>query len=243
MHLVVFDVDKTLIDTGTVDMDCFWQAAKELFRLPSDYPTWVEGLKDVTGVAILSLFCEQALARKISASELDWFKDRFVGILEAAVLKNVNCFRAMPGAADVLAAISAAGGFEAAIATGCFRHSAEFKLQSAGLHDPDIPFASCDDARSREEIMTISAQRAVAKHGRNVSAVTYVGDGIWDFQAAQRLSWNFIGIGTGDAADQLLRAGAVTVLPHFSPSEEFLDAVSKAASRRVGQVERDGVRD
>ena len=232
MHLVVFDVDGTLAVTAPVDMECFWQAAKEIFRLPSEYPTSVEGLKDVTGIAILSLFCEQALVRKISVSELDRFKRRFVGILEAAVLKNVNCFRAMPGAADVLAAVSATAGFEAAIATGCFRHSAEFKLQSAGLLDPDIPIASCDDARSREEIMTISANRAVAKHGRNISAVTYVGDGIWDFRAAQRLGWDFIGIGTGDAADQLLRAGAVTVLPHFSPSEKFLDAISKAASRR-----------
>ena len=149
MHLLVFDVDGTLADTPPVDMECFWQAAKEIFRLPSDYPTWVEGLKDVTGVGILSLFCEQALARTISASELDRFKGRFVAILEAAVQKNVNCFRAMPGAADVLAAVSATAGFEAAIATGCFRHSAEFKLRSAGLHDPDIPIASCDDARSR----------------------------------------------------------------------------------------------
>jgi phosphoglycolate phosphatase-like HAD superfamily hydrolase len=232
MHLVVFDVDGTLANTAPVDMECFWQAAKEIFRLPSDYPTWVEGLKDVTGVAILSLFCEQALARKISASELDRFKGRFVAILEAAVLKNVNCFRAMPGAADVLAAVSATTGFEAGIATGCFRHSAEFKLRSAGLHDPDIPLASCDDARSREEIMTISAHRAVAKHGRNVSAITYVGDGIWDFQAAQRLGWNFIGIGTGDAAERLIRAGAAAVLPDSNPREEFFDALSKAAIRR-----------
>jgi len=232
MHLVVFDVDGTLADTAPVDMDCFWQAAKEIFRLPSDYPTWVEGLKDVTGVAMLTLFCEQALARKISASELDRFRGRFVGILEAAVLKNVNCFRAMPGAADVLAAVSATAGFEAAIATGCFRHSAEFKLRCTGLHDPDIPIASCDDARSREEIMAISANRAGAKAGSKFSAITYVGDGLWDFQAAQRLGWNFIGIGTGDAADRLLHAGALTVLPNFSPIEEFFDAISKAAIRR-----------
>ncbi len=233
MHLVVFDVDGNLADTAPVDMECFWQAAKEIFRLPSDYPTWVEGLKDVTGLGILALFCEQAFARKMSASELDQFKGRFVAILEAAVLKNVKCFCAMPDAADVLAALRATAGFEAAIATGCFLASAEFKLRSAGLLQPDIPIASCDNARSREEIMTISANRTVAKHGRNVSAVTYIGDGLWDFQAAQRLGWNFIGIGTGDAADQLLRAGAMALLPHFSPSEGFFDAISKAAICRL----------
>jgi phosphoglycolate phosphatase-like HAD superfamily hydrolase len=62
--------------------------------------------------------------------------------------------------------------------------------------------------------------------------VTYVGDGVWDFQAAQRLGWNFIGIGSGTAAHRLLHAGAAAVLPNFSPSEEFFGAISKAAIRR-----------
>jgi phosphoglycolate phosphatase-like HAD superfamily hydrolase len=230
MHLIVFDIDETLIDTGTVDMECFWQAAKEIFRLPSNYPTWVEGLKHVTGLCILSQLCEQALARKITASELDRFKARFVAILEAAVRRNVNCIRTMPGASDVLAALRATAGFEAAIATGCFLPSAEFKLRTAGLLDPGIPIASCDDALSREEIMAISANRAVAKTGSRFSAVTYVGDGVWDFEAAQRLGWNFIGIGAGDAAARLMREGAVSVLPNFSSSKEFFDAISKAST-------------
>jgi phosphoglycolate phosphatase-like HAD superfamily hydrolase len=232
MHLVVFDVDGTLTDTSAVDSECFWQTAKEIFRLPSNYPTWLEGLKDVTGLGIVSQLCEQALARKISASEVGRFERRLVAVLEDAVHSDAECIRAMPGAADALAAVRATASLEAAIATGCFLSEAEFKLRTAGLLDPDIPIASCDDARSREEIMVISANRAVEKTGSKYSAITYVGDGIWDFQAAQRLGWNFIGIGSGTAADQLLQAGAVAVLPNFSPSEEFFGAVSKAAIRR-----------
>ncbi|MHB8382036.1 MAG: HAD family hydrolase [Candidatus Binataceae bacterium] len=232
MHLIVFDIDGTLTDTGTVDSECFWQTAKETFRLPPDYPTWVEGLKDITGLGIISQLCEQALARKIRASEVYRFKARLVAMLEAVVRKALECIRPIPGAADVLAKIRSTAGLEAAIATGCFLTEAEFKLRTAGLLDPDIPIASCDDARSREEIMAISVSEAVAKRGRNFSAVTYVGDGVWDFQAAQRLGWNFIGIGTGDAAARLMRAGAAAVLPNFSPSEEFFDVISRAAIRR-----------
>ena len=227
MHLIVFDVDQTLIDVGTVDSECFWQAVRDIFRLPSDYPTWVEGLKDITGLAIISQLCEQALARKISGSEVNRIKSRFVEMLEATVLRNPRCIRAMPGAADVLAELRAASGFETAIATGCFLPSAEFKLQSVGLLDPDIPLASCDDARSREQIMAIAAERAVAKTGSEFSAITYVGDGTWDFEAAQRLGWNFIGIGSGAAADEVLQAGAVTVLPNFSAIGEFFDAIGR----------------
>jgi hypothetical protein len=46
------------------------------------------------------------------------------------------------------------------------------------------------------------------------------------------LGWNVIGIGAGDAAGRLMRAGAAALLPNFSPSEEFFDALSKAAIRR-----------
>jgi phosphoglycolate phosphatase-like HAD superfamily hydrolase len=232
MHLVVFDVDGTLTDTSAVDAECFWQTAKEIFRLPTDHPTWLEGLKDVTGLGIVSQLCEQALARKISASEVDRFKARLVAMLEAAVRKEMECIRPIPGAAEVLATVRSRAGLEAAIATGCFLAEAEFKLRTAGLLDPDIPIASCDDARSREEIMTISARKAVAKHGRNFSAVTYVGDGVWDLQAAQCLGWNFIGVGSGDAAQRLLHEGAATVLPSFEPSGAFFDALSKATIRR-----------
>jgi phosphoglycolate phosphatase-like HAD superfamily hydrolase len=232
MHLVVFDIDGTLTDTDTVDSDCFWQTAREIFRLPSNYTPWIEGLKDITGLGILSQLCEQALAREITGSELDRFKIRLVAMFEAAVRRNVKCISAMPGAAEMLAGIRATPGLEAAVATGCFLPEAEFKLGRTGLLHPDIPIASCDDAQPREAIMAISADRAVAQHGRDFSAVTYVGDGVWDFQAAQRLGWNFIGIGTGDAADRLLRAGAATVLPHFSPSEEFFAALRKSAITR-----------
>ncbi|HYL59526.1 MAG TPA: HAD family hydrolase [Candidatus Acidoferrales bacterium] len=232
MHLVVFDVDGTLTDTSAVDAECFWQTAREIFRLPPNHPTWIEGLKDVTGLGILSQLCEQALARKISASEVDRFERRLVAAFEDAVRRDAECIRAMPGAAEVLTALGSIAGFEFAIATGCFLPEAEFKLRTAGLLDPDIPIASCDDARSREEIMTISARKAVAKHGRNFSAVTYVGDGVWDLQAAQGLGWNFIGIGSGNAALRLMHEGAATVLPSLEPSGAFFDALSKATIRR-----------
>ncbi len=233
MHLVVFDIDGTLTDTRTVDSECFWQTAKEIFRLPSNYPTWLEGLKDVTGLGIVSQLCEQALARKISASEVDRFKARLVAMLDAAVRRNVKCIRAMPGAADVLAAVRATAGLEAAVATGCFLPEAEFKLRKAGLFDASISIAGCDDAPSREEIMANAARQAAAKHGREFSTVTYVGDGVWDVKAAQHLGWNFIGIGTGDAAERLRRAGATTVLSSFQPATALLDVLSKTAARRA----------
>ena len=232
MHLVVFDVDGTLTDTSAVDADCFWEAAREIFRLPSSHSRWLQHVEHHTDLGIASQHCEAAFGRDITASEVDLLRRRLVALLEGAVLTNAECIRAMPGAADVLAGVRLTSNLEAAIATGCFLASAEFKLRKAGLFDASIPIAGCDDAPSREEIMGNAARQAAAKHGREFSTVTYVGDGVWDVKAAQHLGWNFIGIGSGDAADRLSRAGASTVLGSFKPATAFLDTLFKTTMRR-----------
>jgi phosphoglycolate phosphatase-like HAD superfamily hydrolase len=80
--------------------------------------------------------------------------------------------------------------------------------------------------------MLSAARKAGAKHGCQFSAVTYVGDGVWDIKAARNLGWGFIGIASGDGAEQLRRAGAAMVLPNFNPCEKFFDTLSKLATRR-----------
>jgi len=231
VHLVVFDVDGTLTDTSELDAECFWMAAREILRLPSDHAQWLAEVKHYTDLGILSQHCEAAFGRVITACEIDAVRDRRVALLEAAVLMEEKCIRPMPGAADALSAVRAQSGFAVAIATGCFLASAEFKLRMAGLLEESTPIAGCDDAISREEIMLNAARKSAVVHGLDFSAVTYVGDGTWDVEAARQLGWNFIGVGDGEAAEQLKRAGAETVIPDFKPARVFLDLLVKFANR------------
>ncbi|MFZ0659617.1 MAG: HAD family hydrolase [Candidatus Binataceae bacterium] len=232
-HLVVFDVDGTLTDTNAVGAEGFWRATREVLSLPNEHSQWLEQVEHYTDLAMASQHCKAAFGRDITAPETDLLKRRLVGLLEAAVLTNPESIRAMPGAAAVLAALRTRSDCEAAIATGCFRASAEFELRTAGLFDASLPIAGCDGLLSREEIMASAARQAAAKHGREFSTITYVGDGVWDVRAAQNLGWDFIGIGSGDAAERLRRAGATTVLGSFQPATALLDALSKTAVRRI----------
>lgn len=228
MHLVVFDVDGTLTDTNALDAECFWQAVREILQLPSGHSQWLEKVEHYTDLGIAAQHCKAAFGRDITESEVDLLKVRRVELLEAAVLANSECIRAIHGAADALAAVQSLPNCAAAIATGCFRASAEFKLRKAGLFDASVPIAGCDRALSREEIMTGAAGKAASKHGREFSSVTYVGDGVWDVEAAKHLGWGFIGIGSGDGAERLRRAGATMVLNSFQAPTPLLDALSKA---------------
>ena len=54
VHLVVFDVDGTLTDTSELDAECFWTAAREILRLPSDHAQWLAEVKHYTDLGIVS---------------------------------------------------------------------------------------------------------------------------------------------------------------------------------------------
>lgn len=230
MHLIVFDIDGTLTDTNALDEECVWQATREVLGLPKNHPRWLE-VKHYTDIGIASQHCEAAFGRDITRSEIELFRGRLMAILEAAVAARAQPICAMPGAAEVLAGIRAISEFESAIATGCFLASAELKLRETGLFDASIPIEGCDDNPSREEIMLSAARKAAARRGGEFSAVTYVGDGVWDVRAAKKLGWNFIGIGAGDAAVRLREAGAEKVVPDFKPATRFLDLLGEIPSR------------
>ena len=150
---------------------------------------------------------------------------------DASAVRDSN-IRQIAGAAEALSRIRADRGFAIAIATGCFLAEAEFKLRSAGLFDASIPLAGSDHTLSREEIMLNAARQAAKKHNAEFGTFTYVGDGVWDVQAAHNLGWNFIGVGTGESADALRQAGAVKIIPHFEPATKFLDLVRACSPRK-----------
>ena len=105
-----------------------------------------------------------------------------------------------------------AKGWQIAVATGGWGPSARLKLSVAELAIDDAVFACADDGRSRADIVRLARDRAEAFYGRRFDRVVSIGDGVWDVQTAIELDMPFVGIGTGNARDQLRRAGASIVL-------------------------------
>jgi beta-phosphoglucomutase-like phosphatase (HAD superfamily) len=232
LHLVVFDIDGTLTDTNLVDGECYWRAVCEVLGLSGDQPDW-SNFRHVTDAGIATELCLRHLGRTLEAADTAAIARRLAALLELALVHKDPIAHQIPGSAQILSNLTESSDFAVALATGALRLSAELKLRRAGLVFDGLPFASSNDAISREDILRIAARRAAEKYGVQLNSCTYVGDGIWDVKAARELGWWFIGIGGGDQAELLRQAGAATVLPDYRSPEIFLTLLAEHKAPRL----------
>ena len=110
--------------------------------------------------------------------------------------ESPQIFAQVPGAARFLERLRKLDGAGIAIATGCWRDEALFKLRASGLSVAGIPLATSDDDRNRTRIMQMAAEKAREFYAcPGFERVVYLGDGPWDLQEAGSLGYGFIGIG------------------------------------------------
>lgn len=206
MHLVVFDIDGTLTDTNLVDGECYWRAVSEVLGLSGEQPNWSD-FRHVTDVGIAAELCARHRGRQLRSPEIEAIGIRLVELLDVALMYKDPAAQQIPGSSEILSVLGTSSEFAVALATGGLRLSAELKLKRAGLPFTAIPFASSNDAVSREDILLTAANRAAEKYATQFASVTYVGDGVWDAKAARELGWRFIGIGSGGRRIGCVRPG------------------------------------
>jgi len=185
--LVVFDIDGTLTRTAGIDAQLFEQAFHETLgaRIPST--DW-DDYEHVTDVGILAEAVEKALARAATAADLDAMQSRFLSLLDTHLGTRETL--AVDGAGAIFASLRDRG-HRIALATGCWRRSAERKLGRADIAHDGVPLASCDDHVARTGIVRAALAKAAARDGERV---VYVGDGAWDVKATRELGIPLVGV-------------------------------------------------
>lgn len=220
--LVLFDIDGTLTRTADLDVDPYATAFLRTFGSPLPSLDWSSYRNaSESGVAIEA--ATELLGRPPTAGELDKMQDEYMALLTLAMKGQPAKELEMPGASRLLQGLVEEG-HHVALATGCWRRSAEAKLDAAGLDCAGIPIATADDAVERTAIMTLAAIRAgfdpKARH-------VYIGDGLWDMRASAALGWEFIGVGpTGCRLEQL---GVDRLLPHFGDHDLVYELLAACA--------------
>lgn len=214
--LIIFDIDGTLCDTHEVDAVCFAAAVKRVTGRSLSTVDW-SSYPEATNSAIAQDFLRIGGEPDIGTGERQ-IREEFVRLLEEKGRQDAVLFRPIDGALEIINGLKR-NSCGIAIATGCWRESARVKLRLAGFDLAGMPFASSTDTRRRADIIALAAARA----GHALSDSVYVGDGVWDVQAARELGIRFIGIGR---KHELLRAhGTRRVLVSFRDEKAFYEAL------------------
>lgn len=182
---VGFDLDMTLIDSQRAILASF------------------AGVAAVTGVKIEREGVLSRLGIKLQDELAHWFPpgdiEEAVRIYRAHYLRLIGpCTTALPGAADSLAAVRAAGA-RAVVITAKADLPARLSLDSVGLRADEI----VADAHGPEKATVLTL----------IGAAAYVGDTPADMAAAVTAGVRAVGVATGSFGEAELRAaGAADVL-------------------------------
>lgn len=185
---VIFDIDDTLLHSMDADDRLYRQAifdtvGEVFFR---------ESLADYEHVSDTGIVTQVLADNDIEASQatIAAIRERFLAALRRHVAEN-GAFREIDGARAVLKRLSESPRYAVGLATGCWRASAELKLQTAGFEVANLPLATADDAMARTGIMQCAREQLPG----NLVSMTYFGDGIWDQRACASLGWEFRPVG------------------------------------------------
>lgn len=228
MKLAIFDIDGTLTNTNSVDNECFVRALSfvhDITEINTDWSTYPH----TTDSGITLQIFQENFGRAPANSELDDFKSCFMKMLGEEYHSNSSSFTEIAGASVALSRLQREADWVVAIATGSWREPALLKLRAANIDVDGIPAAFAEDGLSREEICQSAVSQALDKHGLSEFEKTVsIGDGIWDVRTARRLSFAFLGVGSGESAAALARAGARYVIENFADYNRLMRFLNEA---------------
>ena len=247
---MLWDVDGTLLNAGGVGTDLYNVVFLQLFGRTLEAYAPMAGRTDR---AIILDTLEMA-----GVQEPRRYVDPFIAgltahapsVREAVAIRG----RALPGAAEALAALASAfppgtesassgsgpdgrdgrdGRVHQSVLTGNIRPVAEVKLSAVGLRDAlDLCIGAYgDDHEVRTELVQVARRRAAAVHGPSAAdfdgaATVLIGDTPLDIEAALAAGARAIGVATGSSqAADLLAAGAHAVLPDLTNTEQVVRAL------------------
>ena len=208
--LIIFDVDGTLIGGESTDWKCFADAFLEVTGSPFGAEFFAT-IQEVTAKAIVHQALPKYTAEARQQTE-SLVCAEYLKRLQSAHALDANSFKPALGVLDVLKYLDQQDDLAVAIATGDWLETISFKLGAAEIDVSRYPMATSSDCYARADIIRLSAERA----GYSLADTLYVGDGLWDFRATQKLGIPFLGV--GHRYSQFVNAGVIHALQTLEPS-------------------------
>lgn len=198
----LFDVDGTLIDSAYQHALAWREALEQVGIL---LPAWrVHRYIGMSGGMIVHALAREA-GRQVSRKE----EERLPKLHGEAYAKRVGEVKPLPGAKELLAALTE-GGVRWALATSSEREKAKPAFEMLELGD-DVVVITRDEvqhAKPDPDLFLVSAK----KLGVEMTECVVVGDSVWDLLAARRARALGVGLLSGGyGEEELVKAGAYRV--------------------------------
>ena len=208
VHLVLFDIDGTLIRTGGAGVTAFERTFATEFRVP----------KATAGLSFAGRTDGSLVRQCFDRHQIDptpgnfqRFFDVYVFWLDQLLAERQG--EVCAGVTEFLAGLLRLPETPAiGLLTGNVRLGAEIKLRHYGLWDGFQVGAFGDDHEDRNELAIIARERGAELLGRPLSGdhILVIGDTPRDIECAQRIQARMLAVGTGGYSCEQLRVGQPT---------------------------------
>ena len=221
--LVLFDIDGTLLLSGRAGMRAMTRAFRDTFNIPDAFEgTHFGGRTD----SFLVSHALQAAGLPDTPDHHERFKTGYLPLLAEEIQHQGTGYRGlMPGARELLDALSDFPDVYLALLSGNYRDAAAIKLTHFEIGDYFEWGAFSDDSADRNALVPIARDRAetydVPEAARD--RIVVIGDTPHDIECARVAGARSIAVATGGyTVDQLREAGADHALTDLSDTGAVL---------------------
>ena len=218
-HILLFDIDGTLLRTGGAGMQAMARAFERLYGVADAFAGIDMGGRSDSWI-LQSALAQQGLPHEPAVRE------RFAQAYAEALAETLPLFdgQIMPGIPALLEALAEAAVVRG-LGTGNFRRTSLLKLRHFGLAEHFLDGGFGEDSADRREILALGVVRLRAA-AREDAAVVVIGDTTHDIAAARAIGARAVGVATGRVSvAELAGAGADVVLPDCADLEGALAAI------------------
>ena len=234
MHLVLFDIDGTLLSAAGAGRRAIHRALRDVFGStgPADY--WFDGKTDRQIVRDL-MRADGHVDESIDA-RMDAVLGRYLACLGDELSDPQHPPRLHAGVSELLDALDQRADVVLGLLTGNLQDGARCKLAAAGL-DPSrfVVGAFGSDHENRPQLPALAQRRARERLGVDVpgSAVVVIGDTPADIACGQGIGARSIGVATGRySVEELTACGAGSVFEDLTRTEEVVAAITAGSGVR-----------
>lgn len=221
-HLVLFDIDGTLLRTEGVGVAAMLRAFTQLH---GERGFNFEGV-EIAGALDGLLFARMMAEHGLPADDAAHAEFQRIYGEELARAMTPERVRRMPGTVALVTALRESGA-AVGLLTGNYEHTAHLKITVAGFERAHFPFGAFGaDGPSRRHLTPVAIGRATTLLGRDFdpACVTIIGDTPHDIDCAKAHGCRAIGVGTGPYSPERLReSGSDLAVADLAETGRLLD--------------------